>query len=88
MHIHTVFFWLKDNTDTSLCAAFEHGLDLLTRDPEVLKRSIGTSALTDREVMDSTHDYGIIVYFKNTEAHDRHQTGQAHLDFLRDCQFM
>jgi hypothetical protein len=85
MHIHTVFFWLVENIDDNQRKHFEDGLDQLTRDPNVLDRRIGKPAATDRPVIDSSYDYGVILRFENLASHDKYQTGPDHQAFLDNC---
>ena len=65
MHIHTVFFWLWKTAGPEQIRQFENGLDLLTRDPNVLERQIGKPAATGRAVIDSSYDYGVILKFSD-----------------------
>lgn len=85
MHIHTVFFWLWKTLSDEQRRQFEQGLDLLTRDPNVLGRHIGRPVGTDRPVIDSSYDYGIVLRFDNLAAHNAYQAGQAHRDLLDSC---
>jgi hypothetical protein len=86
MHIHTVFFWLKENVSISERSLFGKELDRLTLDPEVQQRRIGKPASTNRDVIDSSYDFGISLCFEDLDSHDRYQAGNAHLEFLRKCQ--
>lgn len=85
MHIHTVFFWLWKTLSDEEWQRFEQGLDLLTRDPNVLGRHIGKPAGTNRPVIDSSYDYCIVLHFDNLAAHNAYQAGKAHQDFLDGC---
>ena len=86
MHIHTVFFWLKRNVSDVEREMFENELNKLTLDPEILRRLVGRPAETKREVIDSSYDFGISLSFENLASHDRYQAGDAHQDFLKNCQ--
>jgi hypothetical protein len=88
MHIHTVFFWLKDNVSPTQRQQFENGLDLLISDTNILDRKIGTPAATSRDVIDATYDYGIVLMFDSLAAHDRYQASQTHIEFLQNCATM
>ncbi len=88
MHIHTVFFWLRGDIDTASHKVFENGLDLLTRDPNIVARRIGRPAATDRPVIDSTYSYAIVLRFDNLAAHGAYQAGDAHQRFLESCSGM
>ncbi len=86
MHIHTVFFWLKENLSDADRNMFENELSKLTLDPEILQRRVGRPADTTRGVIDSSYDFGISLCFKDLASHDRYQTGDAHTKFLKNCQ--
>ncbi|MEO1162059.1 MAG: Dabb family protein, partial [Pseudomonadota bacterium] len=83
--IHTVFFWLWKTTGPEQIRQFESGLDLLTRDPNVLERQIGKPAATDRAVIDSSYDYAAVLKFSDLAGHDAYQAGEAHQLFLEAC---
>ncbi len=85
MHIHTVFFWLWKTTSPEQVRQFETGLDLLTRDPNVLERQIGKPAATSRAVIDSSYDYAVILKFSDLASHDAYQAGEPHQLFLETC---
>lgn len=85
MHVHTVFFWLWKTISIEERTRFEHGLDLLTRDPNVRDRRIGKPAGTKRDVIDSSYDYGVVLRFEDLAAHDAYQAGHAHQVFLETC---
>ncbi len=88
MHIHSVYFWLWKTLDVEKRRQFENGLDLLTRDPNVLTRHIGRPADTDRDVIERGYDYGVVLTFENLETHNAYQAGQAHQTFLDTCSDM
>ena len=88
MHIHTVFFWLKEGANSEDRKTFENGLSDLSGDPNVLGKHIGKPAQTDRQVIDSSYDYGISFTFSDTVSHNLYQVGEAHLGFLDKCEKM
>lgn len=85
MHSHTVFFWLWKTIGDDERVQFEQGLAALTRDPNVLDRRIGKPAATDRPVIDTSYDYGMVLRFETLAAHDAYQEGQTHQQFLETC---
>jgi hypothetical protein len=82
MHIHNVYFWLKDGLGETAEGEFEDGLALLTSDENVVSGYFGKPAGSDRDVVDSSYSYGLVLIFPDTAAHDRYQVGEAHLQFL------
>ncbi len=79
MHVHNVYFWLKDGVS----ASFEKGLEALVKDQYISTGTFGKPADTDRKVVDSTYSYGLTLMFDSKTAHDRYQDGKVHLDFIK-----
>jgi len=88
MHTHTVFFWLWKTLSVEKRRQFENGLDLLSRDPNVLDRRIGRPAETNRSVVDSSYDFCLIARFETLAAHNAYQESEAHQVFLDTCSEM
>src|SRR5262245_50836164 len=88
MHTHTVFFWLRGNLSDADHRAFQNGLDLLSRQPQIRDRRIGKPATTKRPVVDSTYSYAIVLSFDDTNAHDAYQVSAEHKTFLDTCSSM
>ena len=84
MHIHNVYFWLKNNLDKEAFNAFEQGLETLTRDPVVKSGYFGKPANTDRDVVENSYSYGLVLVFNDLVAHDQYQAGAIHLKFVDD----
>jgi hypothetical protein len=82
MHIHNVYFWLKDDQDAGSRTEFEEGLGWLTNDTDVKSGYFGKPADTDRDVVENSYPYGLVLVFDDTAAHDRYQEGSDHLRFL------
>ena len=83
MHIHNVYFWLKDGLDDEALASFEQGLNALVHDPAARGGHYGKpAAVPERDVIDSSYTYGLIVVFDDVAGHDRYQVGAIHLEFL------
>ena len=88
MHVHSVYFWLWKTLDADKRRQFEHGLDLLTRDENVLTRHIGQPAETNRDVIERGYDFGVVLTFENLKTHNAYQAGQPHQIFLDTCSDM
>ena len=84
MHIHNVYFWLKDDLDALQMAAFETGLASLCGDQAVTQGWYGKPAQTDRDVVENSYDYGLVLVFEDLAAHDAYQEGAVHLQFVED----
>ncbi len=85
MHIHIVHFWLIDDVGAAGRKKFEDGLVGLAAAPQVRNRSIGRPAATDREVVDASYDYAIVLRFEDLAAHDAYQKSREHQRFLDAC---
>ena len=84
MHIHNVYFWLKNDLEQVAVSGFEQGLAALTRDPAVKTGYFGRPANTHRDVVDNSYSYSLVLLFDNLAAHDRYQTGAVHLEFVHN----
>lgn len=83
MLIHSVYFWLKKDLTDKDKQSFYDGLLELSKIPTVSEMHIGTPAKTgDRDIVDDTYTYGIVVTFNDLAGHDTYQNHQIHLDFL------
>lgn len=80
--VHVVFFWLVDdaketrNKFMSELRKFIDNVDLIKT------KHIGTPADTDREVIDNTWSYSLILTFDSRKEHDLYQEHQLHKDFI------
>jgi len=84
MHVHNVYFWLKDDLEDQTLAAFGKGLQALTDDPFVKYGYCGKPADTHRDVVENTYTYGLVLIFDDLAAHDQYQAGAVHLKFVED----
>lgn len=85
MQLHTVFFWLgEDITDVDR-RIFAEELEHLMGDRNILEGHFGTPAATDRPVIDSTYDFGMVLKFADRAAQDAYQVSPEHRRFLDRC---
>lgn len=86
MLYHNVYFWLKEGVTESEKEDFEKGLDVfLSSIKEIKNYNIGIPAGTpDREVVDKSFGYSILVSFKNVADHNEYQKHPAHEVFIND----
>lgn len=84
MHIHNVFVWLKDNLDSQELARFEQGLNALVNDAPAKSGYYGKPSGTDRDVIENSYSYGLVLVFDNLAGHDAYQTGAVHQKFVDD----
>ncbi|MCP4166185.1 MAG: Dabb family protein [Chloroflexi bacterium] len=82
MHIHNVYFWLTSGLDDESLTAFEQGLLSLAQDPQVQTGYYGKPADTQRDVVENSYSYGLVLVFDDIVAHDLYQVGANHLSFV------
>lgn len=86
---HTVLIWLKNPDSESDKGQLEAGLKKLIENSEYVRSThLGVPALTDREVVDNSYTYCLIVTFGSKEAQDQYQVEPAHKKFLTDCKHL
>lgn len=73
MHIHNVYFWLKEGLTNDEKLSFEGGLSSLCRDSNVTSGQYGPPADTHRDVVDNSYSFGLVLFFNNLAAHDKYQ---------------
>lgn len=84
--VHTVFFWLKNPDSKTDRQKFEASLKLFIADSTYVKAShIGTPSVAERDVIDSSYTYSLMVTFPSREEHDKYQVEPAHVVFINDC---
>lgn len=85
--IHSVYFWLKNPESQADRAAFEKSLKKFINSSKVIiSKHIGVPASTNREVIDNTYTYSLIISFKNKEMHDKYQEEDVHKTFIEESQ--
>ena len=82
MHIHNVYFWLENDLDNEALTSFEQGLNSLCLDSTVKSGYFGKPAKTDRDVVDNSYTYGLILIFDDLKEHDNYQTCSVHNQFI------
>lgn len=82
MIAHHVLFWLKAGTSEEEKAAFRKGLESLENIETIKNFHIGVPAPIERQVVDTTYTFSLIVFFENLAGHDVYQTHPVHLAFL------
>ncbi len=81
MHIHTVFFWLRDCSDDDR-STFETGLAKLSETTGIVRGWWGRPAGVDREVVDGSYDYSLTFVFETRADHDQYQVAPEHDVFI------
>lgn len=82
---HVVFFWLIDESE-EVSKRFEKELRKFIGQVDVIKTShIGKPAPTDRDVIDNTWSYSLILSFNSKKEQDHYQEHKAHLQFIENA---
>ncbi len=85
MLVHSVYFWLTDETTSQERKFFKAKLEALKDIACAEAVYVGTPAETDRPVIDRSYDYALTLIFRNINAHDEYQIDPLHKDFLQNC---
>jgi hypothetical protein len=82
---HSVFFWLKNPESQQDRAAFEKSLKKFINQSIYIKtKHIGIPAATNREVIDQTYTYSLLLTFENKADQDKYQDEPAHQIFIAE----
>ncbi|MGY5355038.1 Dabb family protein [Wenyingzhuangia sp. IMCC45467] len=83
---HNVFFWLKEPSNKEHCLQFTTALQEFLHASVYTKTAVITKpAHTNREVVDNSYTYGLLVSFDNQEKHELYQNEPAHQLFLKEA---
>jgi hypothetical protein len=86
LFIHHVYFWLKKPVTPEIKAKFEKALKELVTIETIVDYHLGIPAVTNRDVIDGSYSYSLLVTFKNREDQDIYQPHPKHQKFIADCQ--
>ena len=83
MFIHTVYFWLKPDSDkVARRQLVADCREYLGKIPAVRHLWTGVPALTPREVVDNSYGVGLTVVLDDTAGHDVYQEHTLHREFI------
>ncbi|GEM46744.1 Dabb family protein [Deinococcus cellulosilyticus] len=85
MFIHSVYFWLKPALSAQDHQTFLEGIASLTEIETVAHGYWGKPAATDRPIIEKGYSYGLVLVFKDQEAHDAYQVDPVHDLFRERC---
>ncbi|SEK51782.1 Stress responsive A/B Barrel Domain [Aquimarina amphilecti] len=84
--VHSVYIWLNNPDNPDERKLFEESLNKFLSTSKYAKTNfIGAPAGTDREVVDNSYTYSIIVTFSSKEEQDLYQKEEAHLLFIKEA---
>jgi hypothetical protein len=78
MFVHSVYFWRRDDLSPEVKSRFVDGIRSLVTIESVDQGFIGTPARTDREIIDRSYSYALVVSFADEGAHDEYQVHLVH----------
>ena len=80
--VHHVLFWLVEPDNPKACTEFEGALRDLVSIDLIVANNIGVPAATNREVIENSYTYSMVVTFKNKADQDAYQIHPDHLKFI------
>lgn len=82
---HVVYFWLKNPDNQSDRQAFEKSLkNFIDNSAYIKTKFIGVPAATDREVIDNSYTYSLMLTFENKSQQDKYQEEEGHKKFIEE----
>ena len=85
MFIHAVYFWLRDDLAPAETQQFVDGVRSLRDLATVQQGYVGVPAPTDREIIDRSYSYALVLAFADQAAHDAYQVDPVHDRFRERC---
>ena len=83
---HTVYFWLNNPDNMVERDAFEASLtNFLNNSAYIETMHVGVPAATeDRDVVDASYTYSLLLTFKDKAAQDKYQDEEVHKQFIKE----
>ncbi len=81
--VHHVYFWMNEGKTEKDSQKLLEGLKTLQKIETIQKSHIGKPASTNRDVIDSSYDYSLLLMFKNLKEQEVYQTHPVHLEFIK-----
>jgi hypothetical protein len=82
---HMVFFWLVDDTPEVKEKFLKELNNFVKEVDEIKKVHIGPPADTDRDVIDNSYSYNLLLTFDSKKEHDIYQEHPAHKKFIENA---
>src|SRR5690606_6527855 len=82
MFVHHVYFWLKNADSEADRKKLLEGLNSLTQIETIKQVHVGKPAATDRDVIENTYDFSLLLIFDNLEDQEVYQKHPIHLEFV------
>ncbi len=82
---HVVYFWLKNPDNQTDRLAFEESLTkFITNSIYIQTKFIGKPAATNRDVIDNSYTYSLMLTFENKSQQDKYQEEEGHKKFIEE----
>jgi len=86
--IHHVFFWLKRPGNTQDRLQLIAGLEQLRSIAGITSFHIGVPAPASRDVIDSSYDISLCIFFSTAREEQAYQSDPVHLRFIEECRHL
>ena len=83
--VHNVYFWIKNPDSTEETARLASGIKSLATVTGVQGFHLGRPAPTDRQVIDNTYTFHLMLQFNDLETQSAYQIDPIHEKFVEDC---
>jgi hypothetical protein len=83
--VHMVFFWLKQEDEATKRKFLVELMKFIDNVYMIKTRHIGTPADTDRDVIDNTYTYSLVLTFDSKKEHDLYQEHPLHKVFIENA---
>lgn len=84
LFVHHVYFWLKDGNSAQDKSKLLEGLNSLKKVETIKMIHIGKPAATNRDVIDTSYHYSLLLVFNNLADQEIYQKHPVHLDFVKN----
>jgi len=82
---HIVYFWLVDDSSKVKEKFLKELTQFIDQVEEIKKVHVGPPADTDRDVIDNTYSYNLLITFNSKKEHDIYQEHPAHKKFIENA---
>ena len=87
--VHVVYFWLHNPQNIEDRKEFEAKLNAFLETSQYAQtKFVGIPAMTDREVVDNSYTYALIVSFSSKAEEHQYQIEPAHVKFVEEAKHL
>ncbi|MGB3850870.1 MAG: Dabb family protein [Tunicatimonas sp.] len=83
--VHNVYFWMNNPDDAEARRKLEAGIKSLSTIKLVKSFHLGRPVPSDRDVVDGSYAYHLMLQFDRPEDQAAYQTAPVHEQFVTDC---